>query len=248
MAARRKLAFLVVEGDRSYEQTHNVFPVTWQAFYVIEIFMHFWPKLDLDGSSKLFIFFREKPDSEQQNQYMQSDFFGVSKYYVDEAEIDRQRRLTKEEKGEYYLNIIADTLKRIAQIHGGDAKVFNAIDETAQKVRDNNFELTLPIKKLSKASANGQFRANVYRHISNQGESWYVEIKTKNKDTSCHNVDLSKRPTFISQTGVFEQSKWEGNCFIVTDKSGRITATIDAALQVKTAMEVDENKSEGTDL
>lgn len=225
MSKRRKLALLVIEGDKNFEKMHNVIPVNWQAFHVIEIFMHFWPKIDLDGSSKLSILFRKKKDTEQE--YMQSDYFGVSIYYVDEAEIDRQRGLKRDEEEEYYLNIIVDTLKRIAQIQDRDADILNVIDETAQKVRDNNFELTLPIKKLSKSSADGQSRANVYRHISNQGESWYVEIKDKNKNLSRHNIDLLKKPTFVSQTGVFEQSKWEGNRFIVLDRFGKVFAMID---------------------
>lgn len=227
MTKRKKMTLLVVEGDRNYEKTHDVFPVNWQAFHVIEIFMHFWPQLDLDGSSKLSILFKEKSDSEQQ--YEQSDFFGVSRYYVDAAEIDKQRELKKEEKGEYYLGIIVDAFKRIAQIHDRDEKIFNAIDETAQKVRDSNFELTIPIKKLSKASADGQFKANVYRQINYQGESWYVEIKEKSKDSESYNIDLLKYPTFIPQTSVFEQAKWEGNCFILLDKLDRVTATVDAA-------------------
>lgn len=224
MNKRRKLALLVIEGDREYEKTHKVIPVNWQAFHVIEIFMHFLPKIDLDGSSKLSILFRKKKDTEQQ--YMQSDYFGVSIYYVDEAEMDRQRGLKREEEGDYYLNIIVDTFKRIAKIQGRDADIENVIDETAQKVRDNHFELTLPIKKLAKSSADGQFRANVYRHISNQGESWYVEIRDKNKNLSRHNIDLLKKPSFISQTGVFSQSEWEGDCFVVKEKFGRVTATI----------------------
>lgn len=226
MSKRRKFALLVIEGDKNFEKTHNVIPVIWQAFHVIEIFMHYLPKIDLDGSSKLCILFREKKDTEQQ--YMQSDYFGVSIYYVDEAEIDRQRGLKKEEEEEYYLNIIVDTLKYIAKINNRDGEIFNIIDETAQKVRDNNFDLTLQIKKLSKASANRQFKANVYRHINNKGESWYVDmIDKKNKNTSRICIDLLQKPTFVSQTGVFVQSKWEENRFIVSDRFGKVAAVID---------------------
>lgn len=225
MGKRRKLSILVIEGDRDYEKTHNVVPVNWQAFNVIETFMHFLPKMDLDGSSKLSILFRKKKDTEQQ--YTQSDYFGVSIYYVDEAEIDRQRGLKKDEKEEYYLNIIVNTLKWIARAQGSDAALMKIIDETAQKVRDNHFELTLPVKKLAKSSADGRFRANVYRHISNQGENWYVEIKDKNKNISRHNIDLLGKPSFVSQTGVFSQSEWEGNRFVIKEKFGRVTATID---------------------
>lgn len=131
MGKRRKLSILVIEGDRDYEKTHNVIPVNWQAFNVIETFMHFLPKMDLDGSSKLSILFRKKKYTEQQ--YTQSDYFGVSIYYVDEAEIDRQRGLKKDEKEEYYLNIIVNTLKWIARTQGSDATLMNIIDETAQK-------------------------------------------------------------------------------------------------------------------
>lgn len=225
MGKRRKFSILVIEGDRDYEKTHNVVPVNWQAFNVIETFMHFLPKMDLDGSSKLSILFRKKKDTEQQ--YTQSDYFGVSIYYVDEAEIDRQRGLKKDEKEEYYLNIIVNTLKWIARAQGSDAALMKIIDETAQKVRDNHFELTLPVKKLAKSSADGRFRANVYRHISNQGENWYVEIKDKNKNISRHNIDLLGKPSFVSQTGVFSQSEWEGNRFVIKEKFGRVTATID---------------------
>lgn len=225
MGKRRKLSILVIEGDRDYEKTHNVVPVNWQAFNVIEIFMHFLPKTDLDGSSKLSILFRKKKDTEQQ--YIRADYFGVSKYYVDEPEIDRQRGLKKDEEEEYYLNIIVNTLKWIVQTQGSNAALMNIIDETAQKVRDNHFELTLPVKKLSKSSSDGQFRASVYRHISNQGESWYVEIKDKNKNISRHNIDLLGKPSFVSQTGVFSQSEWEGNSFVIKEKFGRVTATVD---------------------
>ena len=158
---------------------------------------------------------------------MQNNFQGVSWYYVDEDEIERQRHLKREEEEEYYLTIIADTLKRIAQIDGRDDTLFKIIDETAQKVRDNNFELTLPIKKLAKFSADGKFRAYVYRHISNQGEDWYVEMKDKNKNIIRYDINLLKKPSFISQAGVFVQSKWEGKRFVISDRFERVTATVD---------------------
>ena len=183
--------------------------------------------MDLDGSSQLTIFFSKKEESEQQYQYMHTDSFGVSWYYVDEAEIDRQRKLKKEEQEEYYLNIIVDTLKHIARINNRDAEIFNMIDETASKVRDADFELTLHIKKLSRTSANGQFRANVYRHICDEGENWYVEMKDKDKNITRYSIDLTDEPLPGSATELYERSKWDGNRFIVTDRLGRVAATID---------------------
>ena len=60
MNKRRKLALLVIEGDRNYQKANNVIWVNQQAFHVIEKFMFFLPKIDLDGSSKLTIFFKKR--------------------------------------------------------------------------------------------------------------------------------------------------------------------------------------------
>lgn len=222
MTRRRKLALLCLEGDRGYEKAHD-FWVNQRAFHIIEIFMHYLPRIDLDGSSKLTIFFKEIKESERQ--YMKNEFQGVSWYYVDKAEIDRHRRLKKEEEQEYYLNIIVETLKTIARTDGRPQEISDIIDKTAQTVRDCGFELTLHIKKLSKTSADGRYRANVYRHIDRHGEDWYVEIKEKK--ITRHDINLLKKPTFISQTGVFVLSRWEGERFVVTDRFGRVTATVE---------------------
>lgn len=223
MNKRRKFALLCLEGDRSYEKAHD-FWVNQQAFHVIEVFMHCLPRIDLDGSSKLTIFF--KPVKENERQYMKNEFQGVSWYYVDEAEIEKHRKLKREDEEGYYLNIIAETLKTIAQIDGRPQEISDIIDKTAQTVRECGFELTLHIKKLSKTSEDGQFKANVYRHISRLGESWYVEIKDKDKNITRYDINLLKKPTFISQTGVFVLSRWEGDRFVVTDRFGKVTAAV----------------------
>lgn len=44
MNKRRKLALLVIEGDKNFEKTHDVIPVNWQAFHVIEILYSFQEK------------------------------------------------------------------------------------------------------------------------------------------------------------------------------------------------------------
>ena len=223
MIKRRKFALLCLEGDRSYEKAHD-FWVNQRAFHVTEVFMHFLPRIDLDGSSKLTIFF--KPIKENERQYMKNEFQGVSWCYVNETEIERHRKLNRVDEEEYYLNIIVDTLKTIAQTDGRPEEISDIIEKTAQTVRACGFELVLHIKKLSKTSSDGQYRANVYRHISRLGESWYVEIKDRNKNISRHCIDLLKKPTFISQTGVFVLSGWEGDRFVVTDRFGKVTATV----------------------
>ena len=223
MNKRRKFALLCLEGDRSYEKAHD-FWVNQRAFHVIAVFMHYLPRIDLDGSSKLTIFFKSIKENERQ--YMKNEFQGVSWYYVDEAEIEKYRKLKREDEEGYYLNIIAETLKTIAQIDGRPQEISDIIDKTVQTVRECGFELTLHIKKLSKTSADGQFKANVYRHISRLGESWYVEVKDKDQNITRYDINLLKKPTFISQTGVFVLSRWEGDRFVVTDRFGKVTATV----------------------
>ena len=60
MNKRRKLALLVIEGDRNYQKANNVIWVNQQAFHVIEIFMFFLPKMIWTGVAILLFFSKKK--------------------------------------------------------------------------------------------------------------------------------------------------------------------------------------------
>lgn len=222
MSKNLKLNILILEGDRKYEKANNVVPISFQSFHVVELFKYYLPKIILDGSSKLVIYFKDKPESEKQ--YMIDHYFGVSWYYVDNNDISKLETLKKEELNEYYLNIIIKVFKDIVQINNGSSELLEIIDETARKVRDSNFEQTQKIKSLSKISEDKQFKASVYQHIDNRGESWYVEITDKNKNICRH--DIMDKPSFTSRKSLYKKSLWEDKKFIILDRFNRVLAKI----------------------
>ncbi len=227
MSGNRKLTVLVLEGDKRNEKVNNVKPINFQAYHIIEIFMSYLPKIELDGSSKLVIHFKSKPDNEEQ--YMKNDYFNVSWYYVDESQISNLKNIRKDKLSEYYLEIIVEVLKDIACRNGREKELFHIIDETARKVRESNYEMLQRVRHLSKATDDKRYTANVYRHVSNLGEMWYVEFMHKDKCISKH--ELMKRYSFVSKMDVYKKARWEKDEFILMDKFDKVMAKIKPDLQ-----------------
>ena len=101
------------------------------------VFMHHLPKIILDESGKLTIYFTAKPDGEQQ--YMKNDYFHVSWYYAEKPCLNKRdlKNMSQEDINEYYLGVIVDTLRHIARINNRALELDDIIDETVRKVREN---------------------------------------------------------------------------------------------------------------
>ena len=127
-----KLNMLVIEGNKKAEKVNNVIPIRVQAYHVVEIFMSFLSKIDLDGSSKLTIHFEERPSNNKT--YTCDNYFHVSSYYVRESDIELLNSLEKNDRDEYFLNVIVKTLKSIAQINHCNQDIFEEIDAASRKV------------------------------------------------------------------------------------------------------------------
>lgn len=217
-----KLNMLVLEGDRGYEKLNDVIPISFQSYHISELFMHFLPKIDLDGSSKLVIYFKEKEESEAK--YVCDNNFHVSWFYVDKNDLNNLKNLNKEMLNLYYLNIIADTFRYIAKQNNCNQEILTIIEETVQRVKDSEYRLTQKIKQLSRISPDKQFKANVYRHIDSQGELWYVEIEGKNNKIKKY--DIMEKPSHISKVHFYKKSQWENDKFILLNKLGQVVITI----------------------
>lgn len=224
MKKEQRLTLLVMQGDKQNQKSD--IPVNLQAYHIVDVFMHYLPKIILDGSGKLTIYFTPKPDKEQQ--YMKNDFFHVSWYYTEKPYLSKQdmRKMNQEDINEYYLGVIVDTFKHIAQINDKDSELYDIIDETARKVRESNYEIIKKIRALSKASPNKQYRANGYRHVNDHGELYYVEIIDKNKNIS--RFDLMKKRSYAHVGDLYKSAVWEANRYIVSNWLGKVVATIDA--------------------
>ena len=128
-----------MQGDK--ENGKSDVPVTCQAYHIIDVFMHHLPKIILDESGKLTIYFTAKPDGEQQ--YMKNDYFHVSWYYAEKPCLNKRdlKNMSQEDINEYYLGVIVDTLRHIARINNRALELNDIIDGTARKVRGNQYEL-----------------------------------------------------------------------------------------------------------
>lgn len=216
-----KLSILSIEGDK-YEEKKRKFPIIWQAYHIKEIFMHFLPKIEIDGSSKIVIYFKDKPISEKQ--YMHDEYFGVSWCYVDKEKLQKINYLKNRELEEFYLDVIVEKLKEIARENDNGKNVVDYIDATAERVRKSNFELKIPIKKISKQTKDKKYKALVYRYLNSKGEMWYVDILDKEGLSTRYNI--LKEFTYTPKNDVFKYSYWEHDCFVLKDKFGKITSSI----------------------
>lgn len=196
------------------------------------VFMHHLPKIILDGSGKLTIYFTAKPDGEQQ--YMKNDYFHVSWYYAERPCLNKRdlKNMRQEDINEYYLGVIVDTLRHIARINNRALELDDIIDEAARKVRGNQYELIKKIRSLSRTSPDRQYRANGYRHVNYQGEMFYVEIADKNENILRYG--LMEKRNYAHAGDLYKNAIWEADKYIVSNWLGKVVATID--METKTIL------------
>lgn len=215
---------LVIEADSKNDSNNKCVPIRWKTHHIVEMFMEFLPNVVLDGSSKLTIYAMEKPEKEEK--YTYSSYFHVSAYYLERDKIDKLKFLEEESGDECILHIIVDTLIDIVNRHNGDEAIIRIINETAMKVRENNFKLKKMIPKLSKKSDCGQFKASVYRCLCRDlGESWCVEIKSKMHD-ELYIEWLTKKPGYLDRRDMFMKVRWEDGKLIFSNKINKTIASI----------------------
>ena len=210
---------IVIEGDKNYENKNNLTPVKFQTHHIIEIFMYFLPKIDLDGSTKLTIKFAKQPSNEEI--YNCSKEFQVSWYYVALEKIRKEKN--NDNRDLFYLELIGNVLKEIAQINNCDTSVLQKIEDAMYKVREQKFTLMFPIKKLSKTSMDKLYKASVVRILCPQGEKW--QVKVSKRDGMILQADLSKEYTHVSQENLYFKTEWQEDRFIIYDKLKRVVAT-----------------------
>lgn len=222
------LNYLEVQGNENYEKTHNVVPVKFQTHHISEMLMHFLGRIDLDRSTKLVIYLKEKPQKEQV--YNCDNYFRVSWYYVSSEDIKKVKACKGIERDVCYLNIITGVLKEIAQKNQCEERILERINEAAAEVINQKFNLAFQVKKLSKASKDRQYRMRIYRNLCPEGEKWSAEIKEKAKPAKT--VDLMKNYAHISKAGVFFKAEWKENTYFLYDRLGNVMAAITPAEKI----------------
>lgn len=218
-----KLSLLSIEGNRAYEKQNDILPIRARTHYLTEQFLYYLSRIDLDGSGKLVICFEEKPEDKEQ--YVCDTYFHVSLYYVDIDVLERFQTLQQDEMSAYFLDIIVDVCKNIAHSRHRDEAVIRRIEEAADQMRANQFELVIPQKKLSKTSGDRRWRAEVYRRLDPHGELWYAELEDKRtKNVVRH--ELTEKYTSVSLVDFYKKAAWEGDRFVLRDRLDRETFSL----------------------
>ena len=214
------LNLIVVESDKAFTEKNKIQPVNFQMHHVLEMFMYYLSKVDLDGSTKLTIYFKDEPEGAEK--YRCDKHFKVSWYYVGIESVSKLK--SGIERDSYYLERLVVVLKEIAEINHCADSVFRSIEETAAKVREQAFQLQIPIKKLSKISKDKKYKAMVYRSLCSKGEMWQVEIVEKGGMVK--KVDLLEDYTHISKEGLYFKAEWQEDSFVLLDHLGRLMAKV----------------------
>ena len=86
----------------------------------------------------------------------------------------------------------------------------------------SNFSLSYEVTKYSKTNRSRTYRALVFRNINRViGEVWSIKIiDKKNDDCIVYERYLSKQPSYFNGFYRYRKTFWDGNTFILMDKSG----------------------------
>ncbi len=222
-----RLKFLDLEGDENYENSHkDIVHIFKQSRNVVELFMHFFPKVEFDGAEKIIIYFINKPENEKK--YELDNDFHFSTYYVDDEIVEKSRKLDVNSKDNFFLQIIEDVLCDIASKTSRKDDLVRLVKEAAYKVRECNFDLVEKIDKFSKFSGDRKYKAIFYRKIDTNGEFSYVEVWEKKNLVMC--IDVTDKQDIPVQFR-FHHCMWDGYIYNLYDRFDKLVTSIDAEKQ-----------------
>lgn len=194
------------------------------AHHVRELLLHFLPSgFVLDGSSVVTIIFGRKRESDLQ--WQQIPVLGITFYYVEAFDIPAYMALPPDDQQECMLSAITAVLIKIAIHAGSDPAV---IVLAAQCVRDCQFMLRIPVRKLWRSTTDRQFRIEIYRCLGTSiGEVWEAHVFDKSR--LLLGVDyLTPRRSCVERTTHFSKPRWNGDIYEVTySRDGSVMYQLD---------------------
>jgi hypothetical protein len=194
------------------------------AHHVRELLLHFMPSdFILDGSSMVSVICGKKPDHESQWYQV----LGVTIYYVEGFDVLGYMAMSPEEKQERMLSELTAVLVHIAKAVGADPM---AIEHAASCVRECNFSLRIPVRKLWRSSPDKQFRIEIYRCLAVLiGEVWEADILDKSH--ALLGVEfLTPRQNLVDRRTHFCKSRWEGEVYqLIYTYVDRVVYSLDLA-------------------
>ena len=181
-----------------------------------DIFCTFIPsKMDLVGISKVNIYLG-KFDGED---YIEPSSDGIATFRRDDFEFSEFEKLSTQEQNEKSLYYIEDSLLKICEKFGVSSEVSNQIQEVAQEVLENNFELKRTYKKTTKWNKSRTLRAITILHHKVGGIDVEFSILNKKGEILASHKLMTDA---IWNTVWFELFKgsWQDSTFVIENRVG----------------------------
>ncbi len=222
------LRFLDFERDHRQEKLNGEKLVYCKGFHIAQMYLYFLgKKFILDGSEKITVFVKYKKEDEEK--YVNFDYFGVSWYYLENEEIDAYLNAKSNEEADLILcGYLRNTLLDIARKNECSREIIDKINYAYDMVVRNNFTLSYEISKLSKTNRTLGYRALVFRNMNRDiGEVWSVKvIDKKNNDKVVYEEYLNKPPSYIYGSYCYRSSRWEDNCFVLFNDEKKVQTSL----------------------
>ena len=229
----KRLNLLTIEKNDIIDDPNVIiddeFNIIFLSYPVIELFMYYLGKVIIDGNSKIVIVVDKKPN--QRALYEYNDYFAVTILYAENKveelrEIQLSGALDYRRLNEFFLNLIVESLS-FACIQVGQEDRIALIEDAANKVRENNFDVIYKVKKLTKRSKDGEYTINTFRHITESGEWYYFDIKSKSKKSTVrYNPNHEKQ--YVPLEVCYSNVVWDGHIVKLENRFGRSLLVIDA--------------------
>ena len=232
-----RLSLLVIQGDKKNTKEKGDNSISKQAYTAIELFMHFFPKTEIDGAGKITIHFCHKPDDKEQ--YFFSEYFKISYYYVDENLRNNVSKLKTDDIDGFFLDVLENVLVDIAK-KSGNMEVIPIICSAVAEAKNTGYRLLIPIKKLSKQSPNRAYKAVTYRYLTPDGELDFIEIMDKAKEK--HRYMVSNGYEKFPLEWYANKCEWIENRFVIKDRQDCVRAYVDADIKEMYSMQ-NKNKT-----
>lgn len=201
----------------------------WCVHHIAEGLLQMLPRrFELDGSSKVQLSFGPRGSESTHFQCL-----GSTRLFVEDFDFGRFLSLSGSERDLLVLESAEKSLCWLATEHGGGDEVAMTIREAAEKLRQCDFRLRIPVPKLSKTDPNRQWKTEVVRHLDREhGEAWSLEVVAKDGRRSGI-MWMKGEVGYLDRTDFFKKLTWvDGEARIMTNL-GRVVFAVRPEAVVK---------------
>ncbi len=214
---------LVNRGKYTHEKLEQNLALSYYWENVRNLFcIHLESDLEILGISKLNI----KLGNFDGEVYEPPAKDGIAIYKRDDFSYQNFSELSEGQKDEKSLFYIQDSLAKICANHKVPKTVIDAVDASAQKVRDNNFEHERNYKKTTKWNKKKSIHAITLLHYKKGGIDATVLFKDKQGNTLKSNKVLANEP-WENIWHCLWQCEWTDTLFVIKNKTGDTLSTVE---------------------